>query len=428
MSTILTKTSISGAKPKPKNSYYMWDSNGERGAGVLGVKVTPSGNKLFYFRYISDAKAKFIKLGKVGSMSLAEARERKTALSGLLSSGIDPQKQIANEKAQEEAAAKHEAAHGTFADLLNVYFEHLSKKHSDPDQRARCLERYQQHVDYYIKDAIDPDRKVNDITKKDILALLSKIIPTAPVQADKIRSILHTMFELAIDFDDDPANYHRDLRFHIEVNPVTRIKKQNKGKPRRRSLTLHEICQFMDASNERYFNKRIFLLLKLSVFLGGQRPFELLLSKRSSFLTSDDQLILKENCTKTSVANVLPIGPSTKALINEIESLSFIDTETNDKLFSAENKFGHIDPNYVSKQLREFCKETGFPRFQPRDLRRSVKNIMLELDIRRDITNYIQNHSFGDVAEAHYITYEFMSQKRDALARLETAIMEHMSK
>ncbi len=424
MGTTLTQTKINGAKPKKSNAYYIWDKNGERGSGVLGVKITPSGNKLYYFRYIVGGKSKFIKLGSVSGMSLKTAREHRVELSALLASGIDPKEKMENDKRKAEEERRRQQAHGTFADLLNVFFEHLSSKHKDPEQRKRCLSRYERHVKYYIEGQIAPERKVNTITKQDILALLGKITPSAPVQADKIRSILHKMFELAIDFDDDPANYQKNLRFFTQVNPVSRIKKQNKSKPGRRSLSLHEIQRFMDPNNEKYFDKRIFLLLKMSIFLGGQRPFELLLSKRSSFIGSNDMLVLEDNCTKTSVANVLPIGQNVQSMIDEVDSLRFIDEAHNPLLFSASNTMGHVDPSYVAKQLRKFCETTGFPKFTPRDLRRSVKNIMLELDIRRDITNYIQNHSFGDVAEAHYITYEFMTQKKIALSLLESKLTE----
>ncbi|EHK3828971.1 DUF4102 domain-containing protein, partial [Escherichia coli] len=50
MAVNLTETAIRALKAK-KTSFYVWSNSSQRGTGRLGVKVQPSGSKIFYFRY-----------------------------------------------------------------------------------------------------------------------------------------------------------------------------------------------------------------------------------------------------------------------------------------------------------------------------------------------------------------------------------------
>ena len=91
--SMLTDSLIRGLKPK-KSAYQQWDSTGERGAGRLGVKVQPSGQKVFYFRYFVDASAKMVQLGKYPEMSLTSARDAARVLSAQLKAGADPKTEL----------------------------------------------------------------------------------------------------------------------------------------------------------------------------------------------------------------------------------------------------------------------------------------------------------------------------------------------
>lgn len=84
---MLTTKQVTGLKPKNK-PYYVWDSNGERGTGKLGVQITPKGSKRFTFRYFVDGKAKFIPIGAFPDVSLSDAREKQRELGGLLVQGM----------------------------------------------------------------------------------------------------------------------------------------------------------------------------------------------------------------------------------------------------------------------------------------------------------------------------------------------------
>lgn len=423
----LSESRIRLAKPNSKNAYYLWDFTGQRGGGVLGCKVYPSGKKSFYFRYVKNGKRTFVFIGNHPNIDVNEAKSRKLELSSLLDSGVDPKDFVENKKQNsllelsfinEDGIEKQQ---GMFSDMVDVYVDELKRTRTG-EKLTRCLDRFEKNHKYYISDF--PEMPVNQITKRDVMLFLSPIAKRAPVQADKIRSILHRMFELAIDYEDEARFVDSDISFNIDSNPVKRVKKQNNSKSRKRSLSLDELALLFSPESEQYFNPSIFRLLKLSVLMGGQRPIELILSSSDDFNQNSHELFIREDISKNLRGNLLPKLCSASEIIRQQQEIKSLSKNDNPYLFFAQNKYGYLDISYVAEQIRDFCIATGFERFQARDLRRSVKNILLQLKVSRDHTNYLQNHSFGDVAESNYITYEFFEEKREALEKLEQALKE----
>lgn len=82
VNTIYT-TKIRTAKPL-KKEYKLADGYG------LYMLVTPTGGKLWRFKYRFDGKEKLASVGAYPEVTLAEARERRTELRRLVESGIDP--------------------------------------------------------------------------------------------------------------------------------------------------------------------------------------------------------------------------------------------------------------------------------------------------------------------------------------------------
>ncbi|MDE1225652.1 Arm DNA-binding domain-containing protein [Vibrio aestuarianus] len=268
----LSESRIKLAKSATKNSYYLWDYTGQRGGGVLGCKIYPSGKKSFYFRYAKNGKRTFIFMGNYPNIDVNEAKARKLELSSLLDSGVDPKDFIENKKQggspelsfiDEDGIPRQQ---GKFSDMVDVYVDELKRNRSG-DKLVRCLARFEKNYKYYLSDF--PDKAVNTITKRDIMLFLSPIAQRASVQSDKIRSILHRMFELAIDYKDDPRYVNSPISFNIDSNPIKRVKKQNSSKGRERSLSIDELALLFHPQSEQYFNPSIFRLLKLSVLMGG---------------------------------------------------------------------------------------------------------------------------------------------------------------
>ena len=118
----LTDTAVKNLKPGGK-MYRVADGKG------LCVEVTPSGGRLWRYRYRFDAKANMLALGKYPEITLKEARERRDAARKLLAHGIDP-----SEARREERAAQEAATINTFEavarEWLGTWAADKAKSHS----------------------------------------------------------------------------------------------------------------------------------------------------------------------------------------------------------------------------------------------------------------------------------------------------------
>jgi hypothetical protein len=56
-----------------------------------------------------------------------------------------------------------------------------------------------------------------------------------------------------------------------------------------------------------------------------------------------------------------------------------------------------------------------FPRFTPRDLRRTWKTLAGDAGISKEMRDRLQNHSKSDVSSRHYDRYEYLPEKRAAM-------------
>ncbi|MGD0830692.1 MAG: Arm DNA-binding domain-containing protein, partial [Terracidiphilus sp.] len=80
---MLTDTEIRKSKPTDK-AYRLADSKG------LFLFITPTGGKLWRFKYRHEGKQKLMALGQYPDVPLVLARERHAAARALLATGVDP--------------------------------------------------------------------------------------------------------------------------------------------------------------------------------------------------------------------------------------------------------------------------------------------------------------------------------------------------
>lgn len=127
----LTNTAIQKVKPADK-SFRMFDGGG------LYLEVSPSGGKLWRFKYRFDGKEKRLALGKYPDVSLKNARERRDEARTLLAGGVDPSK---NREAQKAARAERQA--NSFEVVAREWFEKFKPNwvQGHSDKVIRRLER-----------------------------------------------------------------------------------------------------------------------------------------------------------------------------------------------------------------------------------------------------------------------------------------------
>ena len=132
---MLNDREISRAKPRA-TAYRMTDGRG------LYLQVTPSGGKLWRFKYRFGGSEKLMSLGPYPDVPLVVARDRHSQARRLLSEGIDP---MAERKA-EKVAAVRVAAPSSFQAVSGLWLEHWrvgkSAQHVDATRRRLVANVY----------------------------------------------------------------------------------------------------------------------------------------------------------------------------------------------------------------------------------------------------------------------------------------------
>jgi integrase len=108
----LTDTEVRRSKPGNK-PYKLSDSGG------LHLSITPTGGKLWRWKYRFNGAEKLMALGRYPGVSLADARERRDAARKQLANGIDPMAKRKAEKTAVVVATEH-----TFEKIAEKWLEH----------------------------------------------------------------------------------------------------------------------------------------------------------------------------------------------------------------------------------------------------------------------------------------------------------------
>ncbi len=236
-----TDKMIKGLKPEDKK-YLRSEGNG------FSIRVWPTGSKVWLYRYTLGGKTREMNLGEYPAIILEAARGKFEDARRQVKNGIDPV------EAEKQVNEEHIKA-PTIANLIDEYIE----KHAKPNKRGwaedkRILER----------DALKAwgKRKAADITKRDVVLLLEKIVDRgSPGSANNNFKIIRKMFKFAVQCD---ILQHTPCEGVVMPSPIN---------SRDRVLSAEEIRTLWQTIDSSVMSDEIRRVLKL-ILLTGQRPGE----------------------------------------------------------------------------------------------------------------------------------------------------------
>lgn len=200
----LTDTAARTAKPREK-LYRMADAAG------LCLEVTPSGSKLWRFRYRFGGKAKMMGLGAYPTVTLAKARERREDARRLLANSIDP-----TAHKQAEKTAQSALAH-TFEELAREWYAYNSPRWAT-STAAKAL----QYMEADILPVIG-QRPIKEVTRPELVALVRKVEKRGALNvAGKIRQWLSQIFRYGLAKGSVESNPATDLDVVAAIAPRTK--------------------------------------------------------------------------------------------------------------------------------------------------------------------------------------------------------------
>ena len=177
----LTELAVRNARPKDK-SFKLAD------AGGLFLFVSPSGGRLWRFKYRIAAKEKLLSLGPYPLVSLKAARDARDDAKRDLLAGIDPSKR--KRDSQQEATIKAEHT-----------FRHIAEEHFAKLQREGRADGTMDKLRWYLSFAypVFGDRELRTISASEVLSVLQSIEARGRHEtARKCRTAIGSIFRYAI--------------------------------------------------------------------------------------------------------------------------------------------------------------------------------------------------------------------------------------
>lgn len=419
---------------------------GGRGDGTLLFKRRAAGTVESYYRYRDGNKETLIKIGTFKTTrdghgyKLADCRDKAQELSRIrrecgcdLKEYLDVQS-LKQEQALLEEKRKQEAvaSRGTFIDLIEAYLEDQQRMgRKSVKQSRQALER--NVIKAYPQIAA---KKAWDVTPDDIVTILAAIHNRgSEVESVRVRGILSGCFSYGLKGDYDPTR-QGEKRFHIQHNPVAATKKNTEAiKVGERVLGHQEVKQLWDRVNE--VNRVGFVMGRFIRFMlatGGQRPEQLARAKWEDFDFQRSCVTLTDRKGRTGTVkiHVVPLSKRALDILEEVRELSGSypwpfctgvksrKAETKGELvpISAESlktAFRRYNDLLISEAEKQGIKAPEW--FTARDIRRTVKNLLIDAGVNREQRNLLQSHAQTGVDVKHYDRHEHLPEKRESIRR-----------
>ncbi len=333
-------------------------------------------------------------VGTTEQLSLADAREKARGMIADLQRGIDPQD--AEKAAQREAAL---ARRNTFAavaeDFMNERAKHL-----------RTRDEYQRKLDADILPEWGA-LPIAEIERADVKALIQKKAARTPIAANRLLTLVKTIFNYAID---------EEL---IATSPAVRIRPEPEVE-RERVLNATEIGNFWTGLDAAPVELPVRQLLRF-LLVTGQRRGEATGARWDEIDFEANEWTIPSSRAKSGRAHVVPLSDLALDLLKDMAN-------GGDFVFPGARENAPLSPYSVSQGMRKSLKALKLADnpATPHDLRRSFASGLAELGFPRLTVSKLLNHREGGIT-AVYDRYSYAEEMRTAMQAWGARLVEIVS-
>lgn len=406
------------------------------GHGSLVARITPSGERLFYFRYVdSQGKRATYPIGSysrdgVSMMTLADARKRTAELATLHKNGIRDIREyieaeqltavaarnaemarLENERAQAEAAAAVLAARQTVTTVFERWMKIDIANRKDGGAEVRRM--FEKDVLPYIG-----NRFVADVKKGDITEVTDTMLARGVNRAAKIAfSLMRQMFRFAVD---------RDL---IEHDPTASIRKAKIGQrdtERDRVLSAEEIKLL--AKNIQ--DARLLITTEAAIWIALAtccRIGELLGARWEEVNLEAKTWVIPSQNSKNGKPLLIYLSDFAVRQFERVKTIS----SKSEWCYPNTNNSGPVSSKTVTKQLGDrqrqpnqgvMSRRSAKPhallltggKWTPHDLRRTGATMMTALGVLPEVAERCLNHTEEKQVKRIYQRHSYAKEMSDA--------------
>jgi integrase len=339
----------------------------------FGLRIGKSRRTYFVMARINGKQVRR-KIGTTDTHTLAEARDAARDFLRSAARGIDPKEEEERER-REEARADMLMERGTFGAVATNFMQERAKGLRSRGEMQRKLD-----VD------ILPtwrDIPVAEIRRADVKALFMAKAETSPVAANRLLSMIRTIFNYAID---------EEL---IEANPAARIKPETETE-RERYLSEAEIKAFWHGLDSAPIEAQVRHALKF-LLVTGQRRGEVAGASWEEFDFEKSEWTIPGSRTKNRRTHVVPLSDLALELLSDMAS--------NGDDFVFPGAFGNksLSPYSISQGMLKSREALGLSDnpAKPHDLRRTFASGLAQLGFPRLTISRLLNHTEGGVTSIY---------------------------
>ena len=434
MAKTLTIPAIEKMKPDPNKRLEIPDAK----MSGLYLVVQPSGAKSWAYRYRADGKPKKLTLGRLLILGDKDAEPREPILGGALTltgarrlameaankvlQGADP----AGEKKRADARAK--AGLDDRDDFAAVAIQFIERdqrpKNRSWQETARLLGIVADHDSEFLVVAKQglarhwKDRKVQDITRRDIIELLDDVADKrGKIVANRTLAAVRRMMNWCVE---------RDI---LAVSPAREVKAPAPEIARDRVLNDDEIRWLWTACDEIGFpfGPAVKLLL-----LTGQRRDEVGKMQAKELRRQDRLWIIPRGRTKGDREHDVHLSDPSIVVLDGVKRIAgpqgYIFTTNGESAVSGWSKA----KDRLDKAMLRFAREEAIAAgrdpdeieisdWRLHDLRRTAASLMARIGIAPHVIEKVLNHKEGSTIRgvaAVYNRYSYADEKRSALDAL----------
>jgi integrase len=388
----LTKSAID-TLPIPNKDIVHWDAN----FPGFGVKVTPTGRKVFVVLYRTAGAGSRLRkytIGPYGRVTLNQARVTAQRVFAARLDGRD--------LAAEKKASRRRIIADRVDDLLEAFItQHVSQNRSAPEV-SRMLRRE-------IRSAWG-NRSIHEITKRDVIDVVSAIEQRgAPVAANKALKAIKTFFRWCAG------------RAVLDRSPADGVPLPAKEVARDRVLDDDELVRIIAAA--RQIGGPYGGIVEL-LALTGQRREEVARCTWDEISTGTRTWKLSSARTKNGKGHEVYLSDQALAVLGRAD-------KTGKFVFS---RSGAVPFQGFSLAKRELDQLSGVIGWRLHDLRRTCVSGMARLGIAPHVADKILNHQNGTISgvAAVYQRHDFLAERKTALemwgAHVQRAVAKAISK
>ena len=316
-------TDIAVKKLKPKEKLYRVADD-----GGLCIEITPSGGKLWRWRYYFNGKPQMLALGMHPTVSLTLARRLRDEARELTKTGKHPTR----EKKARKLRNTYEGEN-TFEKVARRWLE-LKQDGMKEKYRTQCLTRMEQHV-FPMIGALP----ITEITIPDVVRVVEKIGKRGTIEtARRMKQLISQTFRYASQRGLCQHNPAADLR---DVLPSTEVK--------------HHVCvppgEFPQLLKdmETYKGESLIKVAMNILALTFVRTGELIGAQWQEINWQREEWQIPKERMKMKRPHVVPLSRQTIALLKELHAVTGEKTHV---FYSGRSKSRHISNGAILMALR----------------------------------------------------------------------------